>query len=109
MIDEVSETVHERRCISMAEPDTQACGGLPEMAPVQGEHACPLRRKKMVRTSGRLIAVNKRGRREEAGADLPEVAGVVTPALAEVAATALQGADEATALPQSGCSQPAHK
>ena len=73
MIDEVSETVHERRCISMAEPDTQACGGLPEMAPVPGEHACPhgvLRREEredvmegVVRERADAIAASIRRRR----------------------------------------------
>jgi hypothetical protein len=41
MVDEVSDTVHGRRCIPMAEPDAQACGRLPEMLPAPGEHACP--------------------------------------------------------------------
>lgn len=41
-----------------------------------------LRGKKVVRRSGTLIAINKLGRQEEAGADLPEVGGAVAPELA---------------------------
>lgn len=41
VVDEASETAHGRPCIPMAEPDAQACGRLPEMAPAPCEHACP--------------------------------------------------------------------
>jgi len=40
MDDELSELLHGWWFIPMAEPDAQTYGGLPEMAPTPGEHAC---------------------------------------------------------------------
>ena len=74
MVDEVSETVHGRRpSIPMPEPDAQAYGRLPEMAPAPGEQACPhdvLRREEredvmegVVRERADAIAISIRRRR----------------------------------------------